>query len=848
MLYKVTHRAVVGRRAHPLQVLPDGGRARHGDDLAHLRRRGVLARQRRRRAGHVCRAVLAADRADRLQVAGRSDGSAPPLRSQAGRAQAHGPAAARSAGQAICRAAGLRARWAECCCRCSCSGSMDAARAPARAARSFLARQLCACCWRASCWSACLFFKALSAPKMPGAVASDEYEAESSASSSPTCCSAHRQAHARAGADPGGFGLGQVSVAAQAGRHHHRCGLLLHRLRPRGAPEGRPGRQPVAGARLPGQQGRGVPQRLGGAHPARTPRIARPSRSLRNARGALEEVPWQTALETFCSRFKGIQQTPRRGLGRVHQHRADLRPKRWRCSARSPSSAWACVHGDGNTRQCMATSVVAYKQAFGFDAPPYTYDDFEQSDVLVFVGANPCIAHPIMWERVCKNPHQPEIIVIDPRKTETAMAATQHLPLRPKSRSAAALRHRQPADRARLRRSRVRRRARQRLRRVRGARRAASRWRDVAMDSGSASEGIERLVETIGRGKRVSFWWTMGVNQSHEGVRVAQAIINIALITGNIGRPGTGANSITGQCNAMGSRLFSNTTEPAGRPRLRERRAPRQGGVGCWASTSRHSARRAAWLTTRSWKGVLHGKIKGLWIVATNTAHSWINQSDAHEMLETLDFLVVQDMYTTTETARARAIWCCRRRAGARRRAPSSTPSAASACSRRCRARPGEALADFYIFKLHRRRLGRGRHARAFESPGAHVSAAQAPRAGNPATSPASRLRHDRRPARHPVAAARRARRRRAGSERRLFEDGQFFHADGTRQAAVRGAAPAARAADERYPLILLLTGRGSSSQWHTQTRTGKSAVLRKLYPEESLRRGQPGRRAPLQV
>ena len=91
------------------------------------------------------------------------------------------------------------------------------------------------------------------------------------------------------------------------------------------------------------------------------------------------------------------------------------------------------LHGDGNTRQCMATSVVAYKQAFGFDAPPYTYADFEESDVIVLVGSNLCIAHPILWQRVMRNPHRPEIIVIDPRATETSMAATQHLALYPKS-------------------------------------------------------------------------------------------------------------------------------------------------------------------------------------------------------------------------------------------------------------------------------------------------------------------------------------------------------------------------------------------------------------------------------
>src|SRR5262245_16210415 len=91
------------------------------------------------------------------------------------------------------------------------------------------------------------------------------------------------------------------------------------------------------------------------------------------------------------------------------------------------------VHCDSNTRQCMATAHVAYKQSFGFDAPPFTYADFEASDVLVFVGSNPCIAHPIMWQRVMRNPHDPEIVVIDPRYTETAASATQHYPLKPKS-------------------------------------------------------------------------------------------------------------------------------------------------------------------------------------------------------------------------------------------------------------------------------------------------------------------------------------------------------------------------------------------------------------------------------
>ena len=121
------------------------------------------------------------------------------------------------------------------------------------------------------------------------------------------------------------------------------------------------------------------------------------------------------------------------------------------------------LHGDGNTRQCMATAVVAYQEAFGFDAPPYTYADFEESDVIVLVGSNLCIAHPIMWQRIADNPHRPEIIVIDPRATETAMQATQHLALNPKSDLVLLYGAGAPLDRARLDRPEVHRRAHDRL-------------------------------------------------------------------------------------------------------------------------------------------------------------------------------------------------------------------------------------------------------------------------------------------------------------------------------------------------------------------------------------------------
>ena len=90
------------------------------------------------------------------------------------------------------------------------------------------------------------------------------------------------------------------------------------------------------------------------------------------------------------------------------------------------------VHGDGNTRQCMATSVAAHKLSYGFDAPPYTYADLEASDVVVLVGSNLAVAHPILWERLQRNPDRPHVVAIDPRRTETAAGATWHLPIAPK--------------------------------------------------------------------------------------------------------------------------------------------------------------------------------------------------------------------------------------------------------------------------------------------------------------------------------------------------------------------------------------------------------------------------------
>jgi assimilatory nitrate reductase catalytic subunit len=627
---------------------------------------------------------------------------------------------------------------------------------------------------------------------------------------------------------PGGFGLGQVPERLKpeatarliCGFCSTGCALDVHL------------RDGVAVNLSPA---RDYPVNLGAACPKGWEALAPLAASdratsplLRSAAGRLEPVSWPAALSAFVEQMKGVQARHGKesvaflGTGQIPTEELAL-------FGALAKFGMGMVHGDGNTRQCMATSVVAYKQSFGFDAPPYTYADFEASDVIVLVGSNLCIAHPIMWERICKNPHHPEIIVVDPRKTETATAATQHLALAPKSDlvlfyglarrlielgaldrrfieehtagfdSFAAFVEEYPLSR-------------------------------VSAVTGIAERDLERFAETVARGKRVSFWWTMGVNQSHQAVRLAQAIIDVALMTGNIGRPGTGANSVTGQCNAMGSRLFSNTTNLLGG---HEFTSPdhRQKVAGILGIDEALVPRVNSWSYDAIIEGIVAGKIKGLWIVATNTAHSWINQADLHDALGRLEFLVVQDMYGTTETAERAHLVLPAAGWGEKEGTFINSERRIGLLKRVARA-PGEALADFFIFKLIAEAWGCAHLFEKWTDPEAIFRILAELSRGQPCDisglggyDDIERLNG----VQWPVPAGTTVER---GSERRLFADGAFFHAD--RRARFLFEAPKAvpEPVNDRFPLTLL-TGRGSSSQWHTQTRTGKSAVLRKLYPSE---------------
>jgi len=548
---------------------------------------------------------------------------------------------------------------------------------------------------------------------------------------------------------------------------------------------------------------------------------------LRDAEGVRRPVDWARAVAAFSENFKRIQ--AQHGPESVaFLSTGQIVSEEMAFLGALAKFGMGMVHGDGNTRQCMATAVSAYKESFGFDAPPYTYADFEESDAIVLVGSNLCIAHPIMWQRVMQNRRNPEIVVVDPRRTETAVASTQHLAICPKSDlvllygTAAALLDRGAVDRGFV------------EQHTEGFAafeefvRAFPRGR-VLEETGLAPEVFDRFVETIATRERVSFWWTMGVNQGHEATRTAQAIINLALMTGNIGRPGTGANSITGQCNAMGSRLFSNTTalfcgrdfENAGDRwevsealGIEEWRIPRQQSLAYDQIVD----------------GIESGKMRGLWVVATNTAHSWTRSRRARDLLDKLDYLVVQDMYHSTETA-AHADLVLPAAGWGEKEGTFINSERRIGRVRKVRRAPGQALADFQILRLLAEAWGCGEMFREWDSPERVFGFMKELSRGRPCDisgvagyhelDEAGGIQWPCRTGDDPVGVP----------ERRLFEDGEFFRGNGKALFVFEEPRQLPEKPDGAYP-FLLLTGRGTSAQWHTQTRTGKSAVLRKLYPE----------------
>jgi anaerobic selenocysteine-containing dehydrogenase len=362
--------------------------------------------------------------------------------------------------------------------------------------------------------------------------------------------------------------------------------------------------------------------------------------------GRLTEVGWEEALRAMATQFRATQQRHgRNSLGVIST--GQLVTEEFYALGKLVQLGLGTNNYDGNTTLCMATAVSGYKLSFGSDGPPGAYEDLEKADVVLLIGANIAENHPILCQYLEANPNK-TLIVADPRVTKTAMLADLHLPLKPRSDLALLngiahilIRH-NLIDRAYI------------DRHTTGFDDLARFLENyppakVCEITGLSEDQLYKTAFLYGRAKAGFIGWTMGVNHSSKGTETVNAICNLALLTGQIGRAGAAPFSITGQCNAMGTREAGFTSSMPGYRKFDDP-GDRAELAELWnIDESRLPAKRGLAYPDIV-EGAVGGKIRAMWIIATNPLVSFPNQSVLRQALSNLDFLVVQDGYHPTPT------------------------------------------------------------------------------------------------------------------------------------------------------------------------------------------------------
>ena len=531
---------------------------------------------------------------------------------------------------------------------------------------------------------------------------------------------------------------------------------------------------------------------------------------LRNEKGKLEHISWEKAFNIFAERVKKIQDEYGKesfaflSTGQLCTEEMAL--------AGHIGRTFLGGNGDGNTRLCMATAVVAYKQSFGFDSPPYTFEDLELSDVMIFIGCNPVVAHPILWSRVIKNRNKDKkIISIDPRRTETVTNSDMWIDIKPKSdlrllyTLANVLIEDGWIDEKFIKNS------------IEGFKNHVKKYdiNDVEEYTGISKGRVLELAKIIHEGKRVSFWWTMGVNQGYQAVRTAQAVINLALMTGNIGRPGTGANSITGQCNAMGSRLFSNTTGLYGGGEYTDK-ARRKVVAKALGIDEEMLPKKPTIPYNAIIEGINNGTIKALWVLATNPVVSWINSLEFKKAAEKLEFLAVQDIYSDTETCKYAHLILPSTNGLKKEGVLINTERRLSKIQPVLEKKKDE-LSDYDILLGIGNALGMGSLLDKWKTPRDAFETLKECTRNMPCdiTGVSYDMLKDSKGIQWPFKEGDDIEK----EERRLFEDGKFYTPNKKAKFIYEDIINPPFEQSEEYPYILN-TGRGTVGQWHTQTRT----------------------------
>ncbi len=483
---------------------------------------------------------------------------------------------------------------------------------------------------------------------------------------------------------------------------------------------------------------------------------------------------------------------------------------------------------DSNSRLCMSSAVAGHQRAFGEDVVPGTYEDLELADLIVLVGSNLAWCHPVLHQRIAaarQRRRGVRIVVIDPRRTATCEGADLHLPLAPGSDVAlfngllGHLWREGHADSAFL----------PRLTGLEATLAHATGTEEAAAACGLPVEDVARFYAWFAETRRVVTAFSQGVNQSSAGTDKVNAILNVHMLTGRIGLPGASPFSITGQPNAMGGREVGSL-------------ATMLAGHLAWDRPGDHALLRDYWgaphLATGPglkavdlFRAVESGQVKAIWIMATNPAVSMPDAGRVRRALAGCELVVVSEAVAESDTADLAHVRLPALAWGEK----SGTVTNSERVISRQRAflpPPGEARPDWWAVAGVARRLGHGA-AFAWRGP-ADIFREHAALSGLAndgarlfdisALAGLSDAEYDAlAPTRWPCPAGQTA-------PSRLLGDGRFSTPDGLGRLVPTPFRPPMHAVSDEWPLALM-TGR-LRDQWHTMTRTGKTARLFAHSPE----------------
>jgi ferredoxin-nitrate reductase len=490
---------------------------------------------------------------------------------------------------------------------------------------------------------------------------------------------------------------------------------------------------------------------------------------------------------------------------------------------------------DANSRLCMSSAVAGYIQSFGSDGPPCCYEDLELTDCAFLIGTNTAECHPIIFNRLRKyhkkHPHV-KIVVVDPRRTTTAEVADLYLAIKPGT------------D----------------IDLLNGIAHLLLRWgyidrefigdrttnfpalvevlRHYSPDIVAKTCGISELeLETAarywGESQRVLSLWSMGINQSSEGTAKVRSIINLHLMTAQIGKPGAGPFSLTGQPNAMGGREAGGLSHLLPGYRSVKNELHRAELEQFWelpAGRISPYPGRTAWDTI---VGLERGDVGVLWIAATNPAVSMPDLERTKAALMRSPFTIYQDAYYPTETAAYAHVLLPAAQWSEKTGVMTNSERMVTLCPT-FKLPPGEARPDWEIFAEVGRRLGFADKFVFADSAAVYAEFVELTR-DRPCDQ--TGISHDRLQQEGPiqwphpsVAGGEGEELRTMNSPKRLYADFQFHTPDGRARFGAYHSRGLAEPADPNYPFVLT-TGR-LYGHWHTQTRTGRIEKIQQMHPQ----------------